>query len=49
MKLSPAQLVDDPKEFDDDEADLAQEECLAASSAHPRSFADAMHSDDAVR
>jgi len=33
-KLSPAQLVNDPEESDDDEADIAQEECLAASSAH---------------
>ena len=46
-KLSSAQLVDDPEESKDEEADTAQEECLAVSSAHPRSFTDAMHRDNA--
>jgi transposase InsO family protein len=49
-KLSPAQLVDnaDDSDDDDEDADAAQaEECFAASSAHPRSLADAMHRPDA--
>jgi hypothetical protein len=44
-KLSPAQLVGNPDDSDDDEADIAQ--CLASSSTHPRSFADALRRTDA--
>jgi hypothetical protein len=44
-KLSPAQLVGNPDDSDDEEADIAQ--CLASSSTHPRSFADALRRTDA--
>ncbi|KAI9573971.1 hypothetical protein HD554DRAFT_2166810 [Boletus coccyginus] len=47
-KLSPAQLVDDLDDSDNEEADTAQAECLAVSSVHPRFFADAMHRNDAL-
>jgi hypothetical protein len=45
-KLSPAQLVGHVDDSDDEEADIAQ--CLAASSPHPRSFADALCRTDAL-
>ncbi|KAI9572443.1 hypothetical protein HD554DRAFT_1987787, partial [Boletus coccyginus] len=45
-KLSPAQLVDDPDDSDNEEVDTAQAECLAVSSVHPRFFVDAMHRND---
>jgi hypothetical protein len=44
-KLSPAQLVGNPDDSDDEEADIAQ--CLASSSTHRRSFADALRRTDA--
>jgi len=48
-KLSPAQLVDNADDSDEDEkADTAQAECFSAGPAHPRSFADAMRRDNAA-
>jgi glutathione S-transferase len=44
--LSPAQLVGDVDDSDDEEADIAQ--YLAASSPHPRSFADALCRTDTL-
>jgi hypothetical protein len=46
LKLSPAQLVGDADDSDDEEADIVQ--CLTASSPHPRSFTDALHRTDTL-